>query len=285
MWNKCRNSYKTAYFPFSLAVTYNAMGKNLTSRIPSNAYTMAERLCKKKRDRNREQSSRSDRGIVDGRRVYPRRIVEEGRCRKPREQASKAMSQLSDVQIDGQGRRNERGIGMDGWREIWGGVEEKRRRSFRFSARCQIENRCFAFDSTARHAARQGLSFSLKRKKEKIIHRSVCQRIATASSGVCIVIFPRKLIRERRKARASTSREAFHFSPYKKEDRYTIPQFYILAEKISPCCCEGSNFPLCAPRVIILCAVMRAYAFTLHTYLAAISMRALIDLIKASFFL
>jgi len=76
-----------------------------------------------------------------------------------------------------EGGTTERNIRDEGREE----AEEERRRSFRFSARCQIENRCFAFDSTARRAGeayrhengaffaanRQGKKKKRERKEEK----------------------------------------------------------------------------------------------------------------------
>lgn len=86
---------------------------------------MAERLRERERKKESETKNKVAEAIVESRaerRAYAEgvKIVEEGRCRENprREQASKAMSRLSDVQIDGQ-EKKERGLGYGtGWGEI-----------------------------------------------------------------------------------------------------------------------------------------------------------------------
>lgn len=77
---------------------------------------------KRKRERETETESRVAEAIVESQAEGKCakkgiRIIEEGKDvgNTSREQASKAVSRLSDVQIDGQGSRNERkgGIGME----------------------------------------------------------------------------------------------------------------------------------------------------------------------------
>lgn len=107
------------------------------------------------------------------------------------------MSRLSDVQIDGQGRRNERGTDMGRvGRNIRRGLKKRgdALSAFLLAAKLRIDvsrsiQRLAASNRTEPRCAARLTPFVKKKKKEKIVHRYVSKNSNRIAESICIAIF------------------------------------------------------------------------------------------------